>query len=109
MGFPADALADGIRVRVLVLIDLFARECLVLEGRPRFRGADVAMVLARVGAVHKLPPVVRCDPRAEFTSLVFDHSARARQVCLAFGRRATPDDNAPCDAFSGSVRRACLS
>ncbi len=42
MDFMADALADGTRVRVFTRIDLYTRECLALEARPRFTGADVA-------------------------------------------------------------------
>jgi transposase-like protein len=42
MDFMADALADGTRVRVFTRIDLYTRECLALEVRPRFTGADVA-------------------------------------------------------------------
>lgn len=109
MDFMADALADGRRVRIFTLIDLHTRECLALDARPRFTGADVAAVLARVGAGRGLPPVVQCDQGTEFTSLALDHWAHDHHVALDFSRRGTPGDNALCEAFNGSVRRECLS
>ena len=93
MDFMADALADGTRVRVFTLIDLFSRECLALDARPRFTGADVAVVLTRVGVARGLPPVIQCDQGTEFTSLALDHWAHAAKVRLDFSRRATPGDN----------------
>ena len=109
MDFMADALADGTRVRVFTLIDLYTRECLALDARPRFTGADVAAALTRVGTARGLPPVIQCDQGTEFTSLALDHWAHAAKVRLDFSRRATPGDNALCEAFNGSVRRECLS
>lgn len=109
MDFMADALADGTRVRVFTLIDLFTRECLALEARPRFTGADVAAVLTRVGAGRGLPPTIQCDQGTEFTSLALDHWAHAQKLTLDFSRRARPGNNALCEAFNGSVRRECLA
>jgi putative transposase len=96
-------------VRVFTLIDLYTRECLALDARPWFTGAAVAAALAGVGATRGLPPVVQCDRGTEFTSLALDHWAHERKVTLDFSRRATPGDNALCEAFNGSVRRECLS
>jgi putative transposase len=105
MDFMGDALADGTRVRVFTLIDLFTRERLALDARPRFTGADVAAVLTRVGTARGLPPVIQCDQGTEFTPLVLDHWAHDHQVTLDFSRRARPGDNVLCEAFNGSVRR----
>ena len=66
-------------------------------------------MLTRVGGRRGLPPVVQCDRGTEFTSLALDHWAHDHQVRLDFSRRATPGDNARCEAFNGSVRRECLS
>lgn len=109
MDLMADALADGSRVRVFTLIDLFTRECLGREVRPRFTGADVAAALARVGAARGLPPTNQCDQGTEFTSFALDHWAYANRITLDFSRRARRGDNALCEAFNGSVRRECLS
>ena len=49
------------------------------------------------------------DQGTEFTSLALDHWAHDHKVSLDFSRRATPGDNALCEAFNGSVRRECLS
>lgn len=109
MDFMADALQDGQRVRIFTLIDLWTRECLALEARPRFTGADVAAVLTAVSRECGVPRIIQCDQGTEFTSLVLDHWAYTHQVALDFSRRGTPGDNALCEAFNGSVRRECLS
>lgn len=109
MDFMADALADGQRVRIFTLIDLWTRECLALEAALRFTGSDVATVLTRVGEARGMPRIIQCDQGTEFTSLVLDQWAYAHPVALDFSRRGTPGDNALCEAFNGSVRRECLS
>lgn len=109
MDFMADALGDGQRVRIFTLIDLWNRECLALEARPRFTGTDVAAILTVVSEARGAPRLIQCDQGTEFTSLVLDHWAYTHQVALDFSRRGTPGDNALCEAFNGSVRRECLS
>ena len=109
MYFMADALADGQRVRIFTLIDLWTRECLAFEAAPRFTGSDVAAVLTRVGEARGMPRIIQCDQGTEFTSLVLDKWAYDPKVALDFSRRGTPGDNALCETFNGSVRRECLS
>ncbi len=109
MDFMHDELMDGRRMRVLTVIDVFTRECLVLEARRRFRGTDVAMILGDLIERHGTPETIQCDQGTEFTSMAMDHWAYWNTVGLDFSRPGTPGDNARNEAFNGTVRRECLS
>ncbi len=109
MDFMHDELMDGRRMRVLTVIDVFTRECLVLEARRRFRGTDVAMILGDLIERHGTPETIQCDQGTEFTSMAMDHWAYWNKVGLDFSRPGTPGDNARNEAFNGTVRRECLS
>jgi putative transposase len=109
MDFMHDCLADGRSFRVLTIVDVFTRECLVLEARKRFRGEDVAKVLSRLIQKHGRPETIQCDQGTEFTSIALDQWAYWNKVPLDFSRRGKPGDNAVNEAFNGSVRRELLS
>jgi transposase InsO family protein len=42
MNFMDDTLADGMKLRVLTVVDTYNRECVALEAAMSFRGGDVA-------------------------------------------------------------------
>jgi putative transposase len=109
MDFVHDQTATGDRFRVLTIIDVFSRECLALEARPRFRGDDVAGVLSALLATRGRPVVIQCDQGTEFTSIALDAWAYWQHIPLDFSRRGRPGDNAINEAFNGSLRRECLS
>jgi len=109
MDFMHDTLADGRKLRVLTVIDVFTRECLALEARQSFRGEDVAEVLSGLIGHYGKPQTIQCDQGTEFTSLAMDHWAYWNQVGLDFSRPGTPGDNARNEAFNGTVRRECLT
>ncbi len=109
MDFMHDSLADGTKMRVLTVIDLFTRECLALEARERFRGTDVATVLSELVARHGKPKTIQCDQGTEFTSMAMDHWAYWNRVGLDFSRPGRPGDNARNEAFNSVVRRECLT
>jgi len=109
MDFMHDTLADGRLVRVLTLIDSYTRESLALVAQPRFRGADVALVLRAVGAQRGLPRWITVDNGTEFTSRALDAWAYWNHVQLDFSRPGKPGDNCLIEAFNGSLRRECLS
>ena len=104
-----DALADGRKFRVLTVVDVFTRECLALEARAQFGGADVVDALTRLVAERGRPEVIQCDQGTEFTSMAVDRWAWEQKLRIDFSRRGKPGDNARNEAFNGSVRRECLS
>jgi putative transposase len=110
MDFVHDTLADGSTIRIFVAIDLFARECLVLEAARAFTGAAVATALeGAVARRGKKPSQIRADNGTEFTSKTLDAWAYWNQVALDFSRPGKPVDNAFVESFNATLRRECLS
>jgi putative transposase len=109
MDFMQDALADGRKIRVLTIVDVFTRECLSLEVRGRFGGPEVVEVLQGLVTERGKPEIIQCDQGTEFTSKIVDQWAWEQKIQLDFSRRGKPGDNARNEAFNGSVRRECLS
>ena len=109
MDFVHDTLADGSLLRVFTLIDSYRRECLAVVPQRRFRGEDVARIVAGVGAARGLPTRITVDNGTEFTSRALDAWAYWNQVQLDFSRPGKPVDNTFIEAFNGSLRRECLS
>ena len=62
-------LADGTKIRLLTIVDIFRRESVVLEVDFGFKAPQVVDVLHRVAAERGKPQRVRCDNGPEFISL----------------------------------------
>ena len=67
MDFVHDRLASGSKLRLLTVIDVFAREALAIEVGPRLRGEHVAAVLNGLINLRGVPKAAFCDNGAEFT------------------------------------------
>ncbi len=61
MDFMHDTLADGRAVRILTVLDVYARECVALVGAAAFSGGDVARVLTIAGVDRGLPQRITVD------------------------------------------------
>ena len=105
----SDQLADGSRFRVLTVIDIYTRECLVLVASRKFRGSDVVKVLSALKDDRELPAHIFCDNGTEFTSRIMDIWAWFNGVGLDFSRPGKPVDNAYIESFNGRVREKCLN
>ncbi|NIO27633.1 MAG: DDE-type integrase/transposase/recombinase [Candidatus Latescibacteria bacterium] len=88
-----DTLANGERMRVLTVIDVFTRECLALVAKKQFRGEDVVNILSDLTRERGRPKTIQCDQGTEFTSLAMDHWAYWNKVRLDFSRPGKPGDN----------------
>src|SRR5208282_1034272 len=66
MGFVADQLADGRRCRSLTVVDIYTRECLVIESEQRLKGEDVVRSLNRITISRGVPKMAHCDNGSEF-------------------------------------------
>lgn len=109
MDFIHDRLATGEAIRILSVVDVFSRECVLLVPQMRFRGDDVARCLSVAGVTRGLPAVIQADNGSEFTSRAVDHWAYWNDVRLDFSRPGKPTDNAHIESFHNSVRRECLT
>jgi len=109
MGFVADALLDGRKLRMLTVVDCFTRESLALDLGQGLTGEDVVKTLNRICAARGLPKTIKTDNGSEFISKVMDRWVYERGVELDFSRPGKPTDNARAESFNGRLRQECLN
>lgn len=109
MDFVTDQLHAGKHFRILTVVDVFTRECLVAHAGQRLGGDDVVLALNRVLRTRKPPKRIYCDNGSEFTGRFVDLWAYHNKVELAFSRPGKPTDNAYIESFNGSFRDECLN
>lgn len=109
MDFVSDQLFDDRRLRVLVIVENFSRECLALDASPRIRGIDVVTTLERISREHGFPKRIKVDNGPEFISKDLDRWAYWNHVELDFSRPGRPSDNALVEAFNSRFRQECLN
>ena len=109
MDFMHDVLADGTKIRLLTIVDIFSRESVALEADFGFKAPQVVDVLRRVSAERGKPQRIRCDNGPEFVSLHLDQWAHWNGVQLDFSRPGRPSDNGFCESFNNRVRQELLN
>jgi putative transposase len=109
MDFIADGLAEGRRLRCLVIVDDDSRECLAIEVDTSITGTRVAAVLDRLAGSRGLPASIMVDHGPEFQGRVLDAWAYLRGVRLSFIRPGKPIENAYVESFNGRLRDECLN
>ncbi|WP_417339047.1 IS3 family transposase [Halomonas kashgarensis] len=109
MDFVSDALFNGKRLRALMLVDEFSRECLAIHVDSSIVAANVAEVMTRLSERGRHPSQVRVDNGPEFVSRVLDRWAYEQGVTLDFSRPGKPTDNAFVESFNGKFRAECLN
>lgn len=109
MDFVADQLSNGIRFRILTVVDVFTREALAVTPGQRLRAENVIEVLNRLVMQRGAPRRVFVDNGSEFTGRLMDMWAYHHQVRLDFSRPGKPTDNCFVETFNGSLRDECLN
>jgi putative transposase len=109
MDFMHERLADGSKIRLLTIVDLFSRECVALSVARSFKSPDVVRVLNHACSQRGKPNSIRCDNGTEFVAEPLDQWAFWRDVKLDFSRPGKPTDNAFCESFNGRVRAEFLN
>jgi putative transposase len=92
LDFVTDQLADGRRFRALPIMDVFTRESLAIEGGQKLKGDDVVQVLNAIRQKRRVPKLLFCDNRAEFTSQIVDLWAYHNPVQIEFSRPGRPTE-----------------
>ena len=109
LDFVSDALVDGRRFRLLVVVDDFTRECLALVVDTSLSGRRVARELDRLVAVRGKPLMVVSDNGTELTSraiLTWQQDRRVEWHYIAPGK---PTQNAFVESLNGRARDECLN
>lgn len=109
MDFVQDKLWNGRRFRCLNIVDMYTRECLVIEVDTSIGGMRVKRVLERLVQDHGKPQTIVVDNGPEFISQHVDEWAYRMGVELAFIRPGKPVENAYVESFNGKFRDKCLN
>ena len=91
------------------VIDIFSRECMVIEIGQRLKGEHVVEGPVPDGVPTRRPEYLFANNGAEFTSQLVNLWARHHSIRLDFHRLGKPTDNAFVETFNGSMRDECLN
>ena len=109
MDFVSDGLADGRRIRCLMIVDHCTRECLAIEVDTSLTGKRVVAVLDRLIEQRGAPQSITVDHGPEFEGQALDAWAYQHDIRLAFIRPGKPVENAYIESFNGRFRDECLN
>lgn len=109
MDFIWDWLQSGRRLKMLVVVDDFTRECLAIEVDFGINGRRVGQVLERIIEERGKPIAIRSDNGPEFAGNAMDGWAYTRGIKLDFIRPGKPNDNAYVESFNGKFRDESLN
>lgn len=109
MDFVADQLADGTKIRMLTIIDVYTREALAIVVNNRLRGEDVVAALNGLVERRPAPTCLFVDNGSEFSGQLLDLWAYHHKAKIDFSRPGKPTDNCFIETFNGSLRDECLN
>lgn len=109
MDFIWDWLRIGRRLKMLVVVDDFTRECLAIVTEHGINGHRVAATLERLIEERGRVGAIRSDNGPEFISNALDGWAWDKGIKLDFIRPGKPNDNAYVESFNSKFRDECLN
>lgn len=109
MNFVADTLFDGRKLRILIVVDLYAVEYLAKDVGQSLKGEDEVRVLDSTTQQRGLQQPIKSENGSEFISKVMDKWAYERSVKLDFSQQGTPKENADVESFYRRLRQECLN
>jgi putative transposase len=109
LDFVHDSCLNGTRLKILVVVDEFTRECLALEAATSIKAPKVRAILAKLFASRGEPKYLRSDNGPEFV-------AHSLTVWLAmsgtesrFIKPGSPWQNGVVESFNGKLRAEFLN
>lgn len=109
LDFMHDTLASGRRLRTLMVIDDFTRECLAIEIERGFSSRRVIRALEAIAFSRGLPKTLRFDNGAELTSRAMLRWGAEHAIDLHFIDPGKPVQNAHIESFNGKARDEFLN
>lgn len=109
LDFASDALTDGRRFRILVVVDDFSRECLGLIADTSLSGRRVARELDLLIERRAKPLTVVSDNGTELTSTAILGWSQETGVSWHYIAPGKPQQNAFAESFIGRLRDECLN
>jgi putative transposase len=109
LDFVSDALSDGRRFRILVVVDDFTRECLCLVADTSLSGGRVVRELDAIITVRGRPRSIISDNGTELTSLAILRWSQQTSVEWHYIAPGKPTQNAFVESFNGRLRDELLN
>jgi len=109
LDFVHDALADGRRIRLLTIIDVFTRESLWIEVAHSLSGGSVLRILEKLIEVRGNPETILSDNGTEFTSNKVLSWCQEQKVEWCYIQPGRPQQNGIVESFNGKLRDECLN
>lgn len=107
--FVQDRTEDGRRLRLLVVIDEYTRECLAIEVARNFTAQDVLGVLQYLFAVRGTPMHIRSDNGPEFVARKIRRWLNQANVKTLYIAKGSPWENGYVESFNGKLRDELLN
>ena len=107
--FLKDRTERGGKLRVLVVIDEFTRECLALIIRPSIPAAKVVEVLERLFLLRGVPKYLRSDNGPEFIARAVCQWLEVNGCSTIFINPGSPWENGYIESFIDKLRDECLN
>jgi putative transposase len=109
LDFMLDTLASGRKIRTLMVIDDFTRECLGFEVERGFSSRRVIAALEAIAFERGLPRTLRFDNGSELTSRAMLRWGAEKALNLHFIDPGKPTQNAHVESFNGKARDEFLN
>ena len=107
--FVEDQALDGSSLRILTVMDEFAREGLEIEVDTSTSAEWVISRLAQLVAIHGAPAYLRSDNGPEFVAVAIQTWLAQRQIATRSIDPGCPWQNGKEERFNGTVRDECLN
>ena len=108
MDFMSDSCSHGRKIRMLNILDIYARECLAIEVSSSLPSSKVILVLNRWALERGLPGRIIVDNGPEYTSRDLKGWAGKNRVTLEYITPGRPMENGYIESFNGKFRDECL-
>ena len=109
LDFVHDRLVDGRQVRVLVVLDNYSRECLLLTADTSLSGERVARELESLLAKYGKPGQIVSDNGSELTSTAIKKWSSKHQISWHYISPGKPQENGYIESMNGKLRDECLN
>lgn len=106
--FVDDRTHDGRKLRMLVIVDEFTRECLAIDVGRRMTSEDVLERLTFLFVTRGVPDYIRSDNGGEFTAQAVREWLAKVGVKTLFIEPGSPWENGYCESFNGKLQDELL-
>ena len=109
MDFMTDNLTTGKKLRVFNVVDVFSRECPVIEIGTSMPSSKVIEILDNLALERGLPETLKVDNGPEYTSEAIRKWANEKGINLEYIPPGRPMENGHIESFNGKFREECLN